>query len=114
MMLPLFLLFSGGGLAALQDTSSSPELQSSCPKHEVKLDKRAYLPLHQVTKFDAFKIAVSYDLDGSGKARNLNISEASPSDRFDKAFLKLISKSRFEKGVIGTGCVYQGEFHKRR
>ncbi len=84
---------------------------ATCPHPEVHFSARTSPPFAEASKGqDAFGIEVSYDLDGSGQAKNVSLVSPSPSSRFDAAFLRAINQSRFTKGVIGTACRFAPVF----
>ena len=49
-------------------------------------------------------IVLSFDLDGSGKAVNVSVLDASEPEVLDRVALEAISKSAFELDAVKTGC----------
>ncbi|GAB2864251.1 hypothetical protein GCM10027277_36230 [Pseudoduganella ginsengisoli] len=49
-------------------------------------------------------VVVRYDLDGSGRAQNAEISASAPQQVFDKASVDSVKRSKFATGFAKTGC----------
>ncbi|WP_425488023.1 energy transducer TonB family protein [Marilutibacter penaei] len=50
-------------------------------------------------------VVVTYDLDGSGSARNATVSDSHPNTTFDRTTLSLLERTSFAQGVVAQGCI---------
>ena len=51
-------------------------------------------------------VVISYDLDGTGKAQNTQISDSSPKGLFDRSTLSILNRTEFAPGVVAQACTY--------
>ena len=51
-------------------------------------------------------VLISYDLDGTGKAKNLVVTDSKPKGLFDKASLSLLERTDFAPDVQAKSCTY--------
>ena len=55
--------------------------------------------------FSAY-VVISYELDGSGKAKDLKVTDSKPAGLFDKATLSILERTDFAAGVQAPSCTY--------
>ena len=51
-------------------------------------------------------VVVTYDLDGSGKARNAQVTDSAPNDIFDQSTLNILARTEFALGAVKQACTY--------
>jgi TonB family protein len=59
-------------------------------------------------------VVISYELDGSGKAKNQKIIHSSPAGLFDKVTASLLERTDFKIGVKAQSCNYLQTFNVAR
>ena len=55
-------------------------------------------------------VVVTYDLDGSGKAQNVQVVVAHPAGVFNAVAMEALRRSEFKQGVSVSGCRYVADF----
>lgn len=104
-LLSLFLLASGVAHAA-EPAAATPKQR--CEEHIVsrpKLLVDEWPAQAKGREIDAY-VAISYALDGSGKAQHPVVIESSPSGLFDDTTLDLLKRTEFARDVQAERCVY--------
>lgn len=48
---------------------------------------------------------IRYDLDGSGRARQVGVAQAEPEKVFHQSAINTVAGSRFKAGVVHAGCL---------
>ncbi len=111
MRLQTFLiLFSVASLVHAQDQQSTSDV-STCPEHKIKFHPDTQLPYKLVlVQQKSYSVAVSYDLDGSGKAQNVRLTTASQNTKFDNAYIAAVRRASITKGLKGTACSLESSF----
>lgn len=51
-------------------------------------------------------VVISYDLDGSGKAINLKVTDSKPAGIFDKTTLNILKRTKFSADAKANACIY--------
>nr|WP_255682272.1 TonB family protein [Luteimonas sp. BDR2-5] len=51
-------------------------------------------------------VVISYNLDGSGKAKDLVVTDSKPKGLFDKTTLSILERTEFATGIQASSCVY--------
>lgn len=59
-------------------------------------------------------VALSYDLDGSGKATNVKVTGSKPKGAFETVSLQALEKTTFSIGVVRQGCEHVNMFYTRQ
>jgi TonB family protein len=53
---------------------------------------------------------VTYDLDGTGRAKNERVIESQPARVFDETAVKALLATTFRPGAVASGCRYVAHF----
>jgi TonB family protein len=83
-------------------------LQESCREHivgEPRLTIKDW-PRQALGRDVSAYVAISYDLDGSGKAKNLRVADSQPTKLFDKTTLSILERTDFAPGIQAQSCMY--------
>lgn len=59
-------------------------------------------------------VVVTYELDGSAKAKDVRVSESEPVDVFDSSAVRSIADSVFKVGVVRKSCRQVFRFNYQR
>ena len=51
-------------------------------------------------------VVITYDLDGSGKAQNAQVSDSLPKGLFDRSTLSILARTEFAQGAVAQACTY--------
>ena len=106
----LLILFSVVNVTQLHAQEVNPET-ATCPEHKVRFHAETRLPYKLVlSQQKSYYISVTYDLDGSGKAQNVQLKSIPQNTQFDNAYIAAVKKARITKGVIGTACSLESSF----
>lgn len=106
----LFILFSVASLVHAQPQKVAAD-GSTCPEHKIIFHPDTRLPYKLVlNQQKSYSVAVSYDLDGSGKAINVQLTTAPQNAKFDNAYIAAVRRARVTKGLKGTACSLESSF----
>ena len=51
-------------------------------------------------------VVISYDLDGSGKAQNAQVTDSLPKGLFDRSTLNILNRTEFAPDAVSQACTY--------
>jgi TonB family protein len=51
-------------------------------------------------------VVITYDLDGSGKAKNAQVTDSVPNGLFDRSTLSILSRTTFAPDAVAQACTY--------
>ena len=93
---------------------AAPEILAlaSCKQHITKPGQLLWPPTPpgEVRGF----VIVAFDLDGSGRAVNVELIDSSPGNVFADATVAVVLDTQFAPGVIRNDCVHVGDYAKVR
>jgi TonB family protein len=106
----LLILFSVANLVHAQPQQAKLDALT-CPEHKIRFHPDTRLPYKLVlVQQKSYSVAVSYDLDGSGKAQNVRLTSASQNTKFDNAYIAAVRRASITKGLKGTACSLESSF----
>lgn len=83
-------------------------VQESCHEHitaEPKITINDWPKRARGREVNAY-VVISYDLDGSGKALNAQVTDSVPKGLFDNSTLSILRRTEFAPGAQAKGCTY--------
>ncbi len=109
LLLP-FLLFASHSRAAGPGPAPVIEVpvQETCKEHITatpRLSLNDWPKKARGKDINAY-VVISYILDGSGKAKNLEVTDSKPKGLFDNATLSILKRTDFSVGVQAQACTY--------
>ena len=51
-------------------------------------------------------VVISYDLDGTGKPKNAQVTDSVPKGLFDRSTLSILDRTEFAQDAVAQSCIY--------
>lgn len=104
----LTLIFFASGLVRAAGPVVEVPVQETCREHitsEPSLTINDWPKQARDREVNAY-VVISYNLDGSGKAKDPVVTDSKPKGLFDRTTLSILERTDFAVGVQASSCVY--------
>ncbi|MHC9083965.1 energy transducer TonB [Luteimonas sp. RIT-PG2_3] len=104
----LFTAFTAAGVAQAAGPTIEVTAQETCREHiasEPRLTANDWPERARGLEVNAY-VVITYRLDGSGKAKDLVVTDAKPNNLFNKTTLSILERTEFKPGAEVASCTY--------
>jgi TonB family protein len=93
---------------AIQTETLEVTAKESCQEHIVKTPRTTMKdwPKRALGRDVNAYVVITYKLDGSGKATNIEVADSVPAGLFDKTTRLSLQRTKFTPGVTEDSCTY--------